>query len=152
MPDDDFDLCDTTYWKIVSHYGEDLRACDLPVIHRTVLLVWHSYGIIDNGGFDYLFSGNLEGDPDYTLTCKSFDIINCSVAYESFKEALAIFPDKATIIDLNQRKQFIESYPDEIKDVINAKFWSVSMGGTDEIKILLAAYIREHKESFSELN
>lgn len=152
MSDDDFDLCDETYWKIVSHYGEDLRACDLPDIHRAVLLVWHSSGIIDNGGFEYLFSGDLGGDPDYSLTCKSFGIIDCDKALESFKEALAVFPDQETIMDLDKRKQFFESYPEEVKDIINSKFWSVGIGGTDEIKTLLASYIRKHEESFLELD
>jgi hypothetical protein len=149
---EDFDLCDSTFWKVLNHYGQDLMACDLPEIHQTVLLAWHSYGIIENGGFEYLFEGDFEGDPGFSLTCKAFENINCTKANEAFKEVLAIFPERSIIINIDSRRQFYDSYPDEVKNLVNSKFWSVGSNGSNEIERLLAEYIRKNESSFDDLD
>ena len=116
---EDFNLCDSTFWKVLNHYGQDLMACDLPEIHQAVLLVWHTYEIIENGGFEYLLERDFEGDPGISLTCKAFESINCTIADEASKEALAIFSDKAIIMDIDSRRRFYNTYPDEVKYLVN---------------------------------
>jgi hypothetical protein len=152
MPSDsNFDICDSIFLKIIDHYGKVILASDLPEVHQTVLLAWHAYGIIGNGGFEYLFDGSIDGDPNFRLTCKSFETINCEKAYEAFKEALAVFPDEETLLDQKKRKSFYGSCSKEVKNSINRKFWSVGMTGSKEIEFTLARYIGEHQPAFDEL-
>ena len=45
------DLSDETFDKILKRYGKDMNPSQLSEQHRTVVLVYHSYGILGNGGF-----------------------------------------------------------------------------------------------------
>ena len=57
------------------------------------MLVWHTSGIIDNGGFEYLFAGEFFSDPDYHITAEAYLTAGLLRAYEAFQEAFALFPD-----------------------------------------------------------
>src|SRR5208282_3213367 len=90
----DFDLCDGVFMRICKqHQGEHVVVSDnYTVEERTVVLVWHVSGIIDNGGFEYLFEGEFPGDPDYRLTSQAFQPIRSERAVTAFREALSVFP------------------------------------------------------------
>ena len=89
--DADFDLCCSYYTGIVDHYGNEVEANTLPVPHRAVLLTWHTMGIIDNGGFHYLFECAFSGDPGFKLTAEAFDEIGCHSAAEAVRGAIPLF-------------------------------------------------------------
>ena len=61
----DFDLVDGTFVKIDDHYSHSVDTSKYTPVESVIMLVWHSAGIIDNGGFEHLFSANFENDPDF---------------------------------------------------------------------------------------
>lgn len=50
----DFELCNGVFCAIAEVTGNSIDAANEPEPCRTVTLVWHSGGIIGNGGFQYL--------------------------------------------------------------------------------------------------
>src|SRR5690348_2208446 len=78
---DDFELCDKLFVRLTDHYGKDFDISKCKEKDQVVILVWHASGIIDNGGFQYLFEGDFKGDPDFKRTADAFQIIgakNCA--------------------------------------------------------------------------
>ncbi|MDA7504180.1 hypothetical protein N8553_04290, partial [bacterium] len=65
---EDIDLADVIFDRILKEHGEDLDPSKISKPQQTVMLVYHSYGIIGNGGFQYLFEGDFPGDPEFLLT------------------------------------------------------------------------------------
>ena len=63
--DPDFALCNGKWRAITDRYGDSAKATDFSEDERTVVLVWTVLGIVDNGGFRYLISSELPGDPQY---------------------------------------------------------------------------------------
>src|SRR6266446_5604755 len=90
---DDSALCNGLFSRILEHHGDDIDPSAIPEEERVVLLVWHVSGIIGNGGFRYLFEGDLPGDPHYALTAEAFRITGCKKAAEAVAKTLAMFPN-----------------------------------------------------------
>lgn len=145
---DDFKLCDGVFSAITGHHGRDIDAAALPEPERVVLLVWHTSGIIDNGGFRYLFEGNLDGDPDFALSAASYAAIGATQAAEAFRQTLATFPGSRPPRDVKKRLRFyLENSPRWPTDQDN-QFFSAG----DEIRACLAAYVRAHASDFRHLD
>jgi hypothetical protein len=138
---DDFELCDSVFFAIADVVGNKIDAENEPEPCRTVTLVWHSGGLISNGGFHYLFEGDFNGDPGYQITAASYRRIKADQAYEAFQDAFGLFPDNRPPTDIDERLEIIESHPEEL-DAVNSKFFSF----LDDIPRLLAAFIRNHRE------
>lgn len=150
--DADFELCDSAYLAVVDHYRGAPVANKLSTAHRAVLLTWHAMGIIDNGGFQYLFEGDFEGDPGFTLTAQAFEEIGCSSAAEAVRNAIALFPNGKVIPNIDKRLKHFQSTSQEERDQINRKFWKASDVGKGEICVRLAEYIRNHPSKFEDIN
>ena len=149
--DADFELCDRLDSAIVEHYGNELRANELSEAARAVVLVWLASGIIGNGGFEYLFEADVNGDPGYRLTLAAFRAIECDIAADALADALAQFPNGDPPADLDERIDFYQGIPTEPRLELNRRFWSADSTGSDEIKNKLAQYIRAHKSEFEKL-
>ncbi len=143
---DDFDLCDGVFCAIGDVAGNEIDAATEQEPCRTVTLVWHSGGIIGNGGFQYLFEGDFNGDPGYRITAAAYKNINANQSYEAFQEALSLFPDNRLPADIDKRLSIYQSHPKKTRDAIESKFFSAD----DEVKRLLAEFIRAHQDEFRE--
>ena len=88
----DWDLVNGTFSKIGERYGHWVDATQYTPDEQVIMLVWHSSGIIGNGGFEYLFAGEFPGDPDYHITAEAYKTAGLLRAYEAFQEAFALFP------------------------------------------------------------
>jgi hypothetical protein len=144
---DDFEVCDELYKLMVKHYGDDFDISKCKDADRTVILVWHASGIIDNGGFQYLFEGNFKGDPHFAKTGEAFKTIGATKCAEAIQEALDLFPQSKPPANADQRLKLYQAVSQEKREAIDKKFFSESK----EIKVILAAYIREHREAFKHL-
>lgn len=144
----DCDLCSGVFTSVVDHYGDAIDASTLPDEHRVVLLVWHSLGIIGNGGFNYLFEGSFDGDPQFLLTAKAFRDIDCRPAAEAFENAFDLFPDAKPPTDISRRLEIYGRGTGETRHEINSRFFA-AMG---QIEKCLAAFIRDHHEQFRSLD
>lgn len=140
---DDFRLCNAVFlalaqsdeWTDVSRFDE---------IEKVVVLVWHSMGLIENGGFFYLLGADFIGDPGFIDTAASYRKIEAEAAYGCFQEALACFPRGCPHEDLQARREFYEALPQVTRDRVDRLFWS----NVPEIKSKLAGFIRANRDPF----
>lgn len=68
---DDFDLCNGVFSRFADFHNQidvDLYSQE----ERVITLAWHASGLINNGGFEYLFEGWFTGDPGYVFTAAAF--------------------------------------------------------------------------------
>src|SRR5262245_63775631 len=99
----DWDLCDVTWRRATDRYGDTAVATDFSPTDRVVVLVWTAYGIVENGGFEYLFSSDLPGDPTYQLTLDAFRTIGSVAAASALEDALAAFPTGTPPTEVDER-------------------------------------------------
>jgi Domain of unknown function (DUF4375) len=143
----DFDLCNGLFEHLLAFDGEVPDVSEMPEEERVVLLVWHTYGIIGNGGFDYLFGGDLPGDPGYSLAAEAYEAIGCEPAAHAFRQALALFPSREAPRDLDARMRIYRRGTGDRRGQIDREFFNAGK----QIEACLARYIREHQEAYSRL-
>ncbi len=134
----DFELTASMRDEILSRYGKNPSTTDFSEFERVVMLVTAIDGEINNGGFEQLFSSTFPGDPKFKFALQAFEQIGCKEAIDSFRNALGLFPDGEPPEDDALRIEQYKKHPQEIRDVINSKFWKEH----EEIVRKLAAYIR----------
>jgi hypothetical protein len=144
---DDFELCDQLCLRLVDHYGNDFDVSKCKENDQVVVLVWHASGIIDNGGFQYLFEGNFKGDPYFAKTAAAFKTIEAKKCAEAVNDALKLFPDSKPPTNVPQRLRAYQSVAASKRDAIDSTFFSESR----EIRKHLAKYIRDNSEAFKYL-
>jgi hypothetical protein len=138
---DDFELCSLTVKEILKKHKHPILATDLSEEERVILLVWSVTGIIENGGFHYLFESELPGDPEYRLTVEAFKLIGCEEAMQAIEQALCLFSNCKPPLDENARINQYENCSKEIRDIINDKF----IRAIDDATARLADYIRKRR-------
>jgi hypothetical protein len=149
----DFDLCNGVCLRIGDQYGHMIAADKYRPEERVVMLVWHGSGIIDNGGFEYLFEDDFPGDPGFRLTAQAFEQIDCEQAAAAFREAMAIFPDSRVPPDIDVRVKLYKQASESRREAINMKFWQADWeeAGEQRLRHKVAEYIRRHKAAFAHL-
>jgi hypothetical protein len=70
--------------------GGDPRS--LPIRERTIVVVYAAQGVIDNGGFQYLFESDFPGCPPYSLIVSAYRRIGAREAAECLDRAIRMFP------------------------------------------------------------
>src|SRR5262245_61738254 len=146
----DADLVNGTFEKIWARYGHWVDALRYTPEERVIMLVWHSAGIIDNGGFEYLFSGDFDGDPDFKITAAAYKTVGLTRGYEAFQNAFQIFAGGKVPHDAEQRFQQYEAVDKSIRKEINRKHWQ---DGWDKLRERnLAEYIRANLSKLGELD
>jgi hypothetical protein len=118
----DFELCSHVFDLILKVYGEGLDALKIPKEHRTVFLIWHSVGIIGNGGFNYLFEGSFAGHPYFALTAEAFRDIRCKPAADAFRQALNLFPNSRPPTDIGRRLKLYRQGGGALRGKIDQQF------------------------------
>jgi hypothetical protein len=145
-----FRLCNDTCLAVERRMVE-VPFAKLPIEYRTVWLVWGAGGIIDNGGFEFLFECSVDEDPSFAKSAAAFDEIGCSAASKAFGKAFALFPRARVIKDHDRRVEYYRSVPEGKREPINSAFWKASRCGKGEITARLAKYIRKNKAVFADL-
>jgi hypothetical protein len=136
----DFDLVNGTFVKIGDRYGHWVDASQYTAEERVIMLVWHSSGIIDNGGFEYLFSGDFDGDPEFRITADAYRIAGLIGGYDAFQEAFSRFPDSTVPHTSKERIAQYSTTPEAVREAINRKHWQDGWDNLREKK--LAEFIR----------
>lgn len=145
----DFDLVDGTFVKIGARYGHWVDAAKYTPEERVIMLVWHASGFIDNGGFEYLFSGEFDGDPDFRITAQAHKEAGLTRSYEAFQEAFALFPDGKVPRNPKDRVSLFLKIDESKREAINKKVWQDEW---DELRQKqLAKYIRDHAAKLGDL-
>jgi hypothetical protein len=141
MPDvrrRDFALCNEACKRIVNKYPDTVTPSELSGEERVVVVVWTVRGIVENGGFRYLFESALPGDPKFEHTLAAFETLGCSGALLALRRALDLFPEGEMPTDDRLRIEEYERQPEEVRDAIDVQFWEA----LDDITRKLADFIR----------
>jgi len=117
----DFDICNDEWKRIVSNYHDKISALDLTGYEQIVMLVWLVTGIVENGGFNYLFESDLPGDEDLSLTVGAFYAIGCTEVGSLITSLLNRMGELGTA-DTKLEKYLC--LPQAERDDIDAAFWS----------------------------
>ena len=135
----DFELCNKT-WKVISNkYGTSPSATDFTKFEQVVVLVWTVTGIIENGGFRYLFESELNGDRDFRLSMQAFNLIGCdeiSKIISNILERMRLVGDTS-----KTNAENFEILSSEERDQSDEQFWAE----IDNINMHLADFIRNNE-------
>jgi hypothetical protein len=146
----DFDLVNGTFLKIGDRHGHWVDASQYTPEERVIMLVWHSSGIIDNGGFEYLFSDDFDGDPEFKITAETYKTAGLTRGYEAFQEAFRLFPNGQVPNDSEERIRQYKLADKSVREEINRKLWSEDWEKLREKK--LAQYIRDNVSRLGDLD
>lgn len=146
--DDRSELFSAVFRRIVRRYGGNLDVMDLKAHERVFLLAYDAWGIIGNGGFNYLFEQNIRGDPHFEETAAAFTAIGCDATAEAFAKVFRLFPDGRPPEDVRLRVHLYRSGPGERRGPIDEQFFAADK----DIERCLFAYVHAHGEEFVELD
>ncbi len=144
---DDAELCSSVFKLMIKHYGEDFDVSKCKENDQVVILTYHASGIIDNGGFQYLFEGDFKGDPYFERTVVAFKAIKADICAASAEDALKLFPNSKPPAEIEKRLAAYERSNKDKRMSIDAKFFSQSQ----DINKLLAKYIRDNRDNLKHL-
>lgn len=90
---------------------KQVEALDQPC--RAVVIVYSAWGIIGNGGFQYFFESNFEGDPEFDVFTQAFRAVGLEEIALRFSELVALFPFEKSHESSKRRQEFLDSQPAE---------------------------------------
>lgn len=149
---DHVDLADEVFKRILKKHGENVDPSKIPKAQQTVLLVYHTHGLIGNGGFQYLFEGTFPGDPEFLLTRQAYKTIGATSAIAAFEKAFAVFPNSTPPSDINRRIKMWQSkynLVDSLGDETSPD--SMYFRADDSVMEKLVDYIKANEGEFASL-
>lgn len=145
---DDSELCNRVDCCIYRYFDNH---CDVRMMSqstRVVHMVMCAMGIIQNGGFQYLFEGSFLGDPQYRRLFACMKATGCAPAIQAFEQALSLFPNSQPPADRGDRLKIYlkknDRWPTDHDDLF--------LSATEDLVRHLARFIREHTEEFHYLD
>jgi len=92
-----------------------------------VVIVYSAWGLIENGGFQYLFESNFPGDPSYDTFTQAFNSVGLTDIALRFSKLVSLFPFDEPHKFPRKRQEFIDSQPSsfialmaELEDLVYA--------------------------------
>ncbi len=83
----------------------------LPGEYRTFLAIHTGQAIIDNGGLQYFFEMDFDGQPNYSIFVDAYSSIGCDRAALLMAEAVAAFPFKDPHLHQRKRQRHLSAHP-----------------------------------------
>jgi hypothetical protein len=121
----------------------------LPAPVRIVVLVHAAQGIIDNGGLQYFFESDFEGQPPYLVFVDAYRAIGADEEAEALALAVKLFPFSEPHKFKERRNEFLQLFSDEGTHGPESPFeLTDKLCGNERIWSLLEQYVRKHAESF----
>ncbi|HEY7330802.1 MAG TPA: DUF4375 domain-containing protein [Gemmataceae bacterium] len=142
------ELLSLVFKRIMRRYGSDLNVMELKEHERVFLLAYDAWGIIGNGGFNYLFERSIPGDPHYEQTASAFAAIGCDAAADAFAKVFQLFPGGRPPEEVEERLRLYRRGPGTMRGPIDEQFFAASK----DMEKYLHAYVRAHGEQFAELD
>ncbi len=140
---------DKIFMAVLDHYGEDVDSSTIPEPCGVLLLVYHTHGILNNGGFQYLLEGNYNDDPGFRRTRDAYRKIDAVTAVEAFQRVFSLFPDEVLPDDIDERLSILtDSFSTEDtfeeQETPDSQYWH----SEDETINRLDAYVRNNLDAF----
>ncbi len=143
----DHDLVIGAYDKINARHGHWLHASHYSPVERVIMLVFHTANWL-GGGFEYLFSEEIDGDPDFRFTAEAYRLAGIERSYKAFEAAFALFPGGVVPCDPEERIQRYEAANKSAREGINREFWCDDVARTRK----LAEFIRSNAAQLGDLD
>jgi hypothetical protein len=134
MASSDFEAIDALFSRISEKeqkHGFDL----LSECEKTVLLIWHASGIIENGGFQHFYEQTLDAE----AVAQAYERIGCGKCGDILRLSLSLFPGSLLHADPTERIDYIQRNSDMFYNLSNL-FWEADI----EMEKRLAEYIRSN--------
>lgn len=138
---DDSDVCDKTF-LLYSQLNNAIDVNEMKKCEKLISLIWHSYGILGNGGFYNLLSENFKGDPSFRITANCYREIGVVECYDQFVELFNYFPNGIVSTDSKLNEKIIKSIGYDALSKIEKRFYSAS----GKIEKMLCLYIKANKD------
>jgi hypothetical protein len=130
------------YQELEKLGGDPLK---LPPATQPVAILYHVQGIIDNGGFRYLFENDFPHSPPYSVFIAAYREIGAQDAAIKLEQAVAFFPFSDPHLHQEERLEFMDSL-----DVSHALFaLGDEVCGDERVWHLMEQYVESHPEAFS---
>ena len=141
----DFDCCDMVFLNIVEK-EESEGTESLNSYERTVLFVWHTYGLVGNGGIRKFLLWEDSGEN----TAVAFDNIECKDLADKIRLCLNIYADYELPLSSEQKSKIIEEKAHQFSkyfETANQTFWD----NDDRIIENTAKYIKINIDEFNDV-
>jgi hypothetical protein len=155
----DAELCGMVFDRIIKRHGINANVSDLTKEEQVVDLVMSAYGIIGNGGFQYLFEWTFEGDPHFAKTVAAFEAIGALECAQALRDELSIFPNSKPPRDIDRRLRIYDEktgakVPLKIRMRIGNKDSAIHpidrfFNQSRDIEKLLARYIWQNRSALA---
>ena len=134
-------------------YAEINRVSDpnkLPSPVRTVILIHAAQGIIDNGGLQYFFESDFEGQTPYLVFVDAYREIGAEDAAQALADAVKLFPFPDPHLYQTRRNEFLELFSNDGTHRPDSPFepYTHILCGNDRVWSLLDQYILGNLDSF----
>lgn len=144
----DFDLINAVFSKISDRHSPWVDVSAYTPEERVVMLVWHSSGIISNGGIEYLFAGEFDNDPDFRITAEAYKTAGLDRSYEAFQAAFNLFPGGVVPHDPEERARLFFEANKSARQALDRTIWHDARAQQKK----LAEFIRQHADDFVDLD
>jgi hypothetical protein len=118
----------------------------LPLPVQTVAVVQAAQGIIDNGGLEYFYESDFDGQPPYAFFVETFRRIGAQAAADRIETSSAMFPFVEPHLHETKRQHWLDS----VKQNEAHEFVVLSRVACGDQSVFekLAEYVEKHAEAF----
>ena len=127
--------------------GGDINCLPMPL--QTVVVVNSAQGIIDNGGLEYFYESDFDGNPPYTFFVDAYRRIGAESAAMCIESSQRMFPFGQP----HQREKERQRWLDTVKYSEDHEFvkFSRKICGDEVVWTKLAEYVATHHDAFHEV-
>jgi hypothetical protein len=134
--------------RVLRRNGGEVNAVGLTTEERVMVLVWHSAGVVNEGGFRALVEEGVPGDRNLERTADAYHTIGCPRAGNALRKAAAVLRHDRGREYADERMGRSVRRLAGLPAAEEKKFVEV----LGEIEGLLAEYVRAHRDFFLTLD
>lgn len=128
-------------YEVLERANNRLDMLDEPC--RTVIIVRTAWGIIENGGFQYFFENNFDGDTEYGVFTQAFRRVGLDEIALRFSKLVNLFPFPNPHESPAKRMDFLDSAPSQFIAVMEELENLIYRG--DDIDEILNSFLHDSK-------
>jgi hypothetical protein len=144
MPKDVLDKAASyAFNSLKRHEGKIER---LPEVMQTLIRVYSAQGVLDNGGLQYFFESDWNGNPAYSTFVESYRQIGAMDAAEALDRAVSLFDFENPHLDAKRRQDRMEElWEDHSNEFANL---DARLCGNESVWTQLKRFVEQHTEVF----
>ncbi len=119
----------------------------LPRPRQVFAIIYSAQGIIDNGGFQYLFESDWPNKPPYTMFSDAYREVGATDVADWLDQAASMFPFSDPHLHREARVRYLREFcvkGDSPMGVLSGE----AIDASDRVFTRLAQYVRAHENEF----